>query len=313
MNKLSKLFDYLVHDPKKLVVSVILRLSPIIPERLYLKWLFRLKMGYRLNLDNPQTFSEKLQWLKLYNRKPEYTLMTDKLAVKEYVASLIGEEYVIPTLGVWERAEDIEWDKLPDKFVLKTTHGANAAGVVVCRDKSTFNREDAIKKLDRSMKEDDLSTYMGEWIYKNIHRRIIAEELLEDTDNASGALPDYKFYCFSGIPKYCQVIRDRNTKETIDFYDMEWEHMPFVGLNPVTNGISAVTKPAHLDNMIQICRKLSTDMVFSRIDLYVVNDRTYFGEITLFPASGLGTFTPNEYNTVLGNMIKLPLSSSTTP
>lgn len=309
---MKKLIEYILHNPQALILALLVRLTPFIPDRLYLKWMFRLKMGYKLNLDNPQTFSEKLQWLKLYNRKPEYTQMVDKYEAKKYVANIIGEEYIIPTLGVWDKFEDIDFDALPNQFVLKTTHGGGNTGVVICKDRSSFDKAKANQKLESSLKS-DIYKSMKEWPYKNVKKRIIAEEYIKVVGQQD--LPDYKFFCFNGEPKYCQVIRDRNTKETIDFYDMEWSHMPFVGLNPVimgdythliTNGNTPVSKPKHLEDMISICKKLSKDIPFSRIDLYVLYDKEYFGEITFYPMSGLGVFNPHDWNYKFGELIKLP-------
>ena len=266
-------------------------------------------MGHWIDWRDPKTFTEKLQWLKVYDYKPEYTQMVDKLAVKDYVAARVGKEYIIPTLGVWDKVEDIDWDSLPNRFVLKTTHGGGSGGVVICSDKTKLDKAKAIKKLTASIRENAGKTYR-EKPYLNVPRKIIAEKFMAEEKSASMStktdLPDYKFFCFNGEPKYCQVIRDRSTKETIDFYDMEWNHMSFVGLNPVAkNGTTPVAKPLHLGNMIEICRKLSENMKFSRIDLYVIDDEVYFGEITLYPASGFGEFTPNEWNGRLGEIIKL--------
>ena len=311
MNKLRKIVDYALHSPDKLLLVVLVRIAPIIPDRLYLKWLFRLKMGYKLNLDNPKTFSEKLQWLKLYNRKPEYAKMVDKYEAKKYVAELIGEEYIIPTLGAWDRFDDVDFEELPNQFVLKTTHGGGNTGVVICRDKSNFDIEAAKEKLNKSLKQ-CIYRNLKEWPYKNVKKRIIAEVFVEDSENED--ITDYKFFCFNGEPKYCQVIRDRNTVETIDFYDMEWNHMPFVGLNPVIknnttpiikNGQTPVQKPIHLDEMIEISRNLSAKIPFLRVDLYVIQDRIYFGEMTFYPASGLGEFTPSKWNVELGTLLDL--------
>ncbi len=284
-------------------------------DALYLKLLFYFTMGKRLDLKHPKTFNEKLQWLKLYNRRPEYTTMVDKYAVKEYVASKIGKEYVIPTLGVWDKPEQIEWDKLPDRFVLKTTHGGGNTGVVICKDKSTFNREQAIAKLNRSL-QSDIYVNLREWPYKNVPKRIIAEEYIAPRISpASKDLTDYKFYCFNGEPKFCQVIRDRRTCETIDFYDMDWNHQEFVGLNPVcrqggtpiiSQGCTPVARPKHLEQMLAICRTLSAESPFVRVDLYCVDEKEYFGELTFYPASGIGEFTPKEWSMRLGEMITLP-------
>ena len=308
MIKIKKLIRYILYSPSKLLLAILTRVASIIPDKQYLKWRFRLQMGYKLDLDNPQTFSEKLQWLKLYNRKPEYTQMVDKFAAKEYVAKIIGEEYIIPTLGVWDKFDDIDFDKLPDQFVLKTTHGGGNTGVVICKDKSTLDKDTAKRKLNRSLKSDIYRT-LKEWPYKNVKKRIVAEQFIDSEGHLD--LPDYKFYCFDGEPKYCQVIRDRNTKETIDFYDMEWNHMPFVGLNPVAkNGLIPVTKPEHLANMVNMCRQLAAGIPFSRIDWYVVNGKVHFGEITFFPASGLGKFRPDEWNYKFGEWIELPLNKN---
>lgn len=311
MSKISTAINLLMHKRGEFFASILMNLNFLFSDKLYLSLLFRCKMGYWMDWKNPKTFSEKLQWLKLYDRKPEYTIMVDKYAVKEYVAKIIGEEYIIPTLGVWDRPEDIDWDSLPQKFVLKTTHGGGGSGVVICKDKTTFDKNDAIAKLKKSLDE-CIYKSLREWPYKNVDRRVIAEVLLEETNPATNNpnLPDYKFYCFNGVPTYCQVIRDRRSKETIDFYDMEWIHMPFVGLNPVkTNGLNPVAEPICLHEMIDICRNLSSGIPFSRIDLYVIDDKIFFGEITFFPYSGMGMFTPIEWNYKLGGMIKLPFEN----
>lgn len=278
-----------------------------IPDRQFLKIAYFILTRKRLNLDNPQTFTEKIQWLKLYNRKPEYTTMVDKYAVKQYVANIIGEEYIIPTLGVWNRFDDIDFSKLPQQFVLKTTHGGGSNGVVICKDKSSFNKKAAKKTLNNSLKE-DIYDMLREWPYKDVPKRIIAEKFMApEKSPAPKDLPDYKFFCFNGEPKYCQVIRDRHTKETIDFYDMDWNHMPFVGLNPIAcNGLTSVVRPKSFDEMKDICRKLSKDIPFVRVDLYVIDDKNYFGELTFYPASGIGVFTPEEWNGKLGDLLTLP-------
>lgn len=305
---ISKIYNY-IKKPNLLGISILSRFAPIIPDKQYLKWRFRLEMGYKLNLDNPQTFSEKLQWLKLYNRKPEYTQMVDKFAVKEYVANIIGEEYIIPTLGVWDKFEDIDYDKLPNQFVLKTTHGGGGGGVVICRDKAKFNIENTKSKLEKSIKT-CIYKSLREWPYKDVKRRIIAEEYLECIGNTD--LVDYKFYCFNGQPLYCQVIKDRNSEETIDFFDQHWRHQEFYGLNPKSNpnaikqSINDIPRPSNYEIMINIASKLSNNIPFARVDLYNIEGKIYFGEITFFPASGYGVFTPSGWDDKLGNLIKLP-------
>jgi len=306
--------EYIMH-PRLAFLGLLSRCAKYISnDKLYLQMRYYLEFGKRLNLENPMTFNEKLQWLKLYNRNPEYTMMVDKYAVKEYVSSLIGEKYIIPTIGIWDYPENIEWKKLPNKFVLKTTHGGGSSAVIVCKNINAFDKNAAITKLSNAMKS-DIYKNLREWPYKNVCKRIIAEVCLEEKvdDLVSVDLTDYKFYCFNGEPKLCQVIRDRNTKETIDFYDINWEHLEVVGLIPnvkngenINNGQKPVNRPIHLNEMIDICRKLSGNIPFLRVDLYVINNKIYFGELTFFPASGFGCFRPDEWSRKLGDLIILP-------
>lgn len=278
-------------------------------DKLYLKVWYRNRMGYWMDFKNPETFTEKMQWLKLYNRKPIYTTMVDKYAVKKYVGKIIGMEYIIPTIGVWNSFEEIDFDSLPKKFVIKCTH--DSGGLIICTDKSSLNINNAKAKIATSLQTDFYS--LGrEWPYKNVPRKIIAEQYMEDNNsyqnNSVNDLVDYKFYCFNGEPAYCQVIRNRNICETIDFYDMSWNHMPFCGLNPkASNGNTPVEKPNCFNKMLSIVRKLSNGIPFSRIDLYLIDSRIFFGEITFFPGSGIGMFTPNNWNKKLGDMIDLPI------
>lgn len=295
-------------DRSAFMAAIIQNFFRWLPDKTYLQLLYRFKMGHRLDLNHPKTFTEKIQWLKLYNRRPEYTLMVDKYAVKKYVADIIGEKYIIPTLGVWNKPEDIDWDALPNEFVLKTTHGGGSGGVIICKDKKTFDRNKAILTLRENMNS-DIYRSLREWPYKDVKRRVLAEKYMVPKDMVNNPiydLSDYKFFCFNGEPKYCQVIRNRHSKESIDFYDMNWRHQEFVGLNPIaSNGINPVPRPLLLDDMICICHKLSENMKFVRIDMYVIDNRTYFGEITFYPASGIGLFNPDKWNTELGNLISL--------
>ena len=299
---------YYMCNPLYLVKSLVVKFNWLFTDAMYLKIRYYLYFRKRLNLKSPKTFTEKIQWLKLYNRKPEYTIMVDKQAVKDFVKSKVGEEYIIPTLGVWNKPEEIEWDLLPNQFVLKTTHGGGGNGVVICKNKKTFNKQVAIDRLNKSLRSDIYST-LREWPYKNVTKRIIAEKYMvsKKDKNLLSSLSDYKFFCFNGRPKYCQVIRDRYSKETIDFYDMKWEHQDFVGLNPIAKfGLAPVARPNNLEKMIFICQELSKSTPFIRVDLYIVDDSIYFGELTFFPASGFGVFSPEEWNLKLGEMIKLP-------
>lgn len=308
MSKIQSALQMLKSDRSTFMAAIIQNFFGWLPDKTYLQLLYRFKMGHRLDLNHPKTFTEKIQWLKLYNRRPEYTLMVDKYAVKKYVADIIGEKYIIPTLGVWDKPEDIDWDALPNEFVLKTTHGGGSGGVVICKDKKTFDRNKAILTLRDSMNS-DIYRSLREWPYKGVKKRVLAEKYMAPKDMVNNPiydLSDYKFFCFNGEPKYCQVIRDRHSKESIDFYDMNWRHQEFVGLNPIaSNGINPVPRPLLLDDMICICHKLSENMKFVRIDMYVIDNRIYFGEITFYPASGMGLFNPDKWNEELGNLISL--------
>ena len=302
-NKIKRVIE----RPERLMLGLQLRWAHYTNnQKLLVNSLYRLQLGKKLNLDSPRTFTEKLQWLKLYDHNPIYHKMVDKYEVKKFVAKRIGAQYIIPTLGIWDCFDDIDFEALPNQFVLKTTNGGGSSGVVICIDKSTLDKQTAKDKLERSL-SNDIYKSMGEWAYKGVSKRILAEKFMSPVNSVIPVdLPDYKFFCFNGEPHYCQVIRDRNSKETIDFYDMEWNHLPFVGLNPIAqNGITPVAKPLHLNTMIDICRKLSKSLRFSRIDLYVIDNKEYFGEITLYPASGFGVFTPSEWNNTFGDLIKL--------
>lgn len=315
MPSIRRAFRNLLYNRAQFVDSIVINFLRFLPDKLYLSLRYRCKMGRWINWKNPVTFTEKLQWLKVFNRRPEYTCMVDKYAVKKYVANIVGDKYIIPTLGIWDRPEDIDWDSLPSQFVLKTTQGGGGGGVVICKDKSNFNREEAIKVLNESLQL-DLYSLLREWPYKNVTARVLAEKYIGPSQfDSTGDLPDYKFFCFNGTPLYCQVIRDRHGIETIDFYDMNWNHQPFIGLNPAApnddfplaqNGVTPVECPKHLDVMKMICEKLSRGLPFVRVDLYVLGDVEYFGELTFYPASGMGTFSPEDWQYKLGELIELP-------
>lgn len=300
------IINYIKH-PSHLCDSLVHTFGQWLPDSVYIKLRYRFLMGKRLNLKSPQLFQEKIQWLKLYDRNPLYTTLVDKIQIKDYVAEKVGSQYVIPLLGVWERAEDVEWDKLPEQFVLKTNHSGGNTGVIICRDKVTFDRQQAIDKLNASLRH-DVYKELREWPYKNVVKRVFAEELV-DVGSTMKDLTDYKWYCFNGEPKFCQVIQDRNKRETIDFFDTEWNHQEFVGLNPSVDQATPSPKcPPNLGTHLRIARVLSKGIPFSRIDLYDTGEKTLFGEVTFYPASGIGCFRPEKYNELLGSMITLPIN-----
>lgn len=293
--------EYLT-SPRLLAITLLMRFGFWIPDSVYLRMMYYLQTGMKLHLKHPITFSEKLQWLKLYNRHPEYTMMVDKVAVKDYVAKIIGEEYIIPTLSVWNTPDEIDFDKLPDQFVLKCNH--DSGGVVLCKNKKSFDREYAKGRIAKSLKHNFF--YGGrEFPYKNVKPCIMVEKYMQDANEED--LVDYKFFCFSGEVKMCQVISDRFTDEKIDFYDKNWNRLiGLIGLNiDAKNSIEDKPRPKRYEEMIRIAESLSKGMIFVRVDLYDINDKIYFGELTFFPASGFGYFRPDEWNVKLGNMIKL--------
>ena len=263
--------------------------------------MYRLEMGRHLDLEYPKRFTEKIQWLKLYGRKPEYTTMVDKYVVKKYVAERIGEKYIIPTLGVWDKPEDIDFDMLPDKFVLKTTHGGGGGGVVVCKDKTTFDKQSAIKQLKNSLRQDIYRNFK-EWPYKNVHRRIMAEEFMEDS--SLNELRDYKFFCFNGQCKCFKVDFDRFIEHHANYYDAQGNILEFgeLAYSPVYE--KEIQLPNNLSRMVELANQLSSSIPFLRVDFYEVNGKVYFGELTFYPASGLGKFTSDEWDLRLGEWIK---------
>lgn len=273
-----------------------------IPDKIYLELFFRIKIGKRPNLEVPKTFNEKLQWLKLYDRNPEYRKMVDKYEMKKYAAGVIGEEYVIPALGVWEKFEDIDFSSLPEQFVLKCTH--DSGGVIICRDKSQFNLEAARRKLNTFMEKNYF--YHGrEWPYKEIQPRIIAETYLEDMSE-SGELTDYKLMCFNGKVKCSFTCTRRFSGKgmKVTFYDEKWRKMPFFRKYP--QDPDGVPKPALYDEMVRLAEKLSKGIPFVRIDWYEVGKKIYLGEITFFPGSGMEPFEPEVWDRRLGDWLILP-------
>ncbi len=271
-----------------------------IPDSVYI-WIQYVHHFHRFpNLNNPKTFNEKLQWLKLHDHNPTYTTMVDKVKVKEYVASRIGEEYIIPTLGIWERAEDVDFDSLPEQFVIKCNHDSH--GVIVCKDKSKLNVENTRYSLGKRLNNNGYS-YGREWPYKNVERRILAEQFIKDE---SGELIDYKIHCFNGEPKFVLICQDRFSKTGLkeDFYDLSWKIIDVKRPN-IEHG-TPISKPAAIDRMLTLSRILSKDVPFLRVDFYYTQGKILFGELTLFPASGFQRFVPESYDRLFGDWIRLP-------
>lgn len=271
-------------------------------DEMYLKMRYKKKLGRKLDLDNPHTYNEKLQWLKLHDRRPEYTMMVDKYEAKKYVADRIGEQYIIPTLGVWNSFDEIDFDTLPNQFVLKCTH--DSGGLVICKDKKVFDRDAARKKINKSL-ANNYYLHGREWPYKNVKHRIIAETYMEDTQTQE--LRDYKFFTFDGVAKALFIATERQTQgeETkFDFFDMDFQHLDFTNGHP--NAGVKPEKPQNFNEMKRLAEILSEGIPHLRVDFYEVNGRTYFGELTFSHWSGMTPFEPEKWDEIFGNWIKLP-------
>ena len=274
-----------------------------LPDKSYIKLYYRLRVGRKLNMNNPTTLNEKLQWLKFNYRFPLQSIVSDKLLVREYVKDKIGEKYLIPLIGSWKKYDDIDFSLLPEKFVLKCNH--DSGGLVVCNDKEKLNHIEARRKIEKSLNSNFF--YIGrEYQYRNIKPMILCEKFISDNGNVP---MDYKIYCFNGVPDVILVCKDRFSKNThrasYYFFDQEWRFQP---LNKGDENIKTVdiNKPKNLDEMIDIAKELSKDFVFARIDLYNVDGKIYFGEITLSPNSGFDPDIKYETDLMFGEKLGIP-------
>ena len=279
------------------------------PDDQFLKRKFEIEMGYKLDLDNPKTFNEKLQWLKLHDRKPIYTSMVDKIEAKKLVSQIIGEQYIIPTIGTWNSVDEIDFGKLPDQFVLKCTHDSH--GVIICRDKNKLDINSAKKQLSEALKRNYYYKFR-EWPYKDIQPRIIGEKYMEqsgdNSGNASGGLNDYKLQCFNGKFDNVFVAEGRNTERGVRFhyFDRYWNYIPYCPYDDVDIEALQKLKPQNFDLMIEIAETLARDLIQLRVDLYEINGSVYFGEMTFFSNSGFDTDITSEADQILGGKLLLP-------
>lgn len=264
-----------------------------------MKWYGR-RMPYKLDLKNPKAYNEKLQWIKLYDRNPLYTTLVDKYRVKEYVTDKVGAEHVIPLLGSWDKVEDIEWDKLPEQFVLKVNH--DCGGQIICKDKSNLDIPATIEKLKKSLAR-NYYYESREWPYKNVEPKVFAEAYMEDE---FGELRDYKFFCFDGQVKAMFIATERNAGGEVkfDFFDADFNHLPFTQGHP--NAEKTPDKPKGFEKMKELAKKLSKGIPEVRVDFYDVNGQVYFGEFTFFHFGGIVEFHPTEWDYTFGSWIKLP-------
>ena len=265
--------------------------------RLEMKYLYR--MHDHLDLDHPVTFNEKLQWLKLYDRNPKYTMMVDKYLVKDYISQTLGEGHVIPTLAVYQSADEIDFDALPNQFVMKCTH--DSGGSYLCKDKSTFDFEKVKSILTKNLRTNNYNV-AREWPYKNVPHRIIIDRLLDD--HTGDVLRDYKFWCFNGVPTYMYcTVKDKKIYE--NFYDMDFK--PVDINHGFERTVPEYVKPNNFERMIELATVLSKDIPFVRIDFFNVNGRLYFGECTFYDWAGLRPFVNEEWDYKLGSLIDLSM------
>lgn len=264
------------------------------------------EMPYELNLSNPHTFNEKLQWLKLNWYDKRALLCADKNLVREYVADKGLSQLLVPQLGVYDRPEDIDFSKLPERFVLKPSH--DSGHTIICKDKSKFDQKEAVSQLNRYLKV-DYEFMSGEWVYASKHKTIVCEKFIEDRQ--AGELFDYKFFCFGGEPQCVFFVTDRSNHAKCDFYDMDWQKQSFRWIYEPSGKV--FPKPKQFDQMIQYAKILAADFPFARVDFYETEGKVYFGEITFFHGGGLGWFKPASQDTDFGSMIKLPSLSNPLP
>ena len=300
---MSRTFKDILKNPLLLIMTAGHReLLNWMSDETYLKLIFRASMRKKLNLNDPQTYSEKLQWLKLYDRKPLYTQWVDKYQAKSLAQNIIGSEFIIPTIGLWDHFDDIDFKQLPDQFVLKCTHDSHS--VVICKDKSALDTDQTKKGLDAFLKR---NYYLigREWPYKDVKPRIIAEKYI-DSDTRTG-MADYKVHCFNGVPKLILVCQDRFAAGKLkeDFFSVDWQHLNVK--RPRHENAEPVPKYIpEIKDMLDISVKLSQNIPFIRVDFYAVNHKIYVGELTFFPASGFKPFEPSSFDLEMGSWLTLP-------
>lgn len=274
----------------------------LIPDKIYLKRLYKKFFKQNLNLKNPATFNEKLQWLKLYDRKDIYTTMVDKYEVKEYVKNIIGEKYIIPTIGVYDNFEEIEFDKLPNQFVIKCTH--DSGSTIVCRNKEIFDTNKARIKINKALKQNYFHQ-LREWPYKDVKPKIIIEKYMELKENTK--MIDYKFFCFNGEPKFIYVSQGLEEHQTahISFFDMDFNREKF-RRKDYKEFDEIPQKPVNFEKMKELAKILAKETNFVRVDFYEIAEEIYFSELTFFPCGGFLPFEPEKYDEILGKLLKLP-------
>lgn len=301
MNEKNRLIKA-IKQPEWLFGSILRRtIGSYMKDKSFIMWEYFSGMRKFPNIENPTTYNEKLQWLKLNDIHPEYGELVDKATAKDHVAKEIGEEHIIPTLGVWSTFDEVDFDSLPNQFVLKTTH--DSGGVVVCKDKTTFNKEKARKKIEKSLKNDYFLVHR-EYPYKYVKPRVLAEQYM--VDESGTELKDYKFFCFNGKCKMLFVATGRGAGDVrFDFFDTEFNHLPFQQGHPWAD--HPTQKPKGFEKMIELAEKLSVKYPHVRVDFYDINGQVYFGELTFFHFSGNVPFVPEEWDYKIGDWLTLPV------
>lgn len=272
--------------------------TSLLPDKIYLKKLYKKRLGKELNLKKPEGFTEKLNWLKLYNRRPEYTIMADKYAVRKFISDKIGEEYLIPLIGYWNSPDEIDFSLLPDKFVLKCNHDN---GVIICKDKSTLDVDKTKKELSLHLSRDYYKK-RREWVYKNIPRKIVCEAYIKD--DTCNDLIDYKFYCFDGKVKLVLVATERATSVKFNYFDKDFKPVSFT--QGYQKSERKIYKPKNYETMVLLAEKLSMGIPHVRVDFYNIEGKIYFGEMTFFDGAGFEMFEPPQWEKKIGDWITLP-------
>lgn len=296
---LDKLIKLITDSKYRTLVLCNLGYFNTLDDETYLRRKYKACLGKELNLANPRTFNEKLQWLKLYDRKPEYTTMVDKYAVRKYIADTIGEEFLIPLLGVWDDPDEIDFNALPNQFVLKCNHNSGL-GMCICKDKSKLDIEKVKAELRKGLKQDYYLTGR-EWPYKNVPRKIICEKFMQNGNDED--LIDYKFFCFNGKPKIMYIASDHAKQPKPDFFDMNFDKINMRIEDP--NSEEFHVKPIYFEEMKRIATQLSSNTCFLRVDFYIINNKLFLGELTFFHMSGFAPINPKKWSYILGDWIKI--------
>lgn len=299
---MKKLLSY-IKNPKNFGFAILYHSYCFLPDKLCTRLQYRLFLGRQLNLRHPKRYTEKLQWLKLYYHDPKMPSLVDKITVKDYVSKLIGEQHIVKTYGIWNSFEEIDFGSLPRKFVLKTNHMGGGEGIILCKDKTNFDKENAKVVLNRCL---GMNMYNStrEWFYKDLKPRIIAEQLLETSDGSD--LQDYKFYCFDGVPKVVLIASNRFSSHNFNYVDMDFHPIPIVSVCGKPIDASLLDRPSTFDKMKSIAATLSKGFPHVRVDLYNVNNVVYFGELTFFDSSGFDNLSSDTVDLEWGEWLTLP-------